>query len=95
MTILINFISQYNRNFSVTMQRQVEFYIKKYIQTTLFYRKKNKTKKKQKQVHTDNALHIMERSTPAGLYLLKVNSGNTRTISEICSELTIKTQERY
>ena len=77
------------------MQRQVESY-KKNIQTTLFYsKKKNKTKKKQKQVHTDNALHIMERSTPAGLYLLKVNSGNTRTISEICSELTITTQERH
>ena len=77
------------------MQRQVESY-KKNIQTTLFYsKKKTKQKKKQKQVHTDNALHIMERSTPAGLYLLKVNSGNTRTISEICSELTIKTQERH
>ena len=76
------------------MQRQVESYKKKYSNDTFLSHKKQ-NKKKQKQVHTDNALHIMERSTPAGLYLLKVNSGNTRTISEICSELTIKTQERH
>ena len=31
---------------------------------------------------------------PAGIYLLKVNKKNTRTRWEICSELTIKTQER-
>ena len=31
---------------------------------------------------------------PAGIYLLKVNKRNTRTRWEICSELTIKTQER-
>ena len=28
-----------------------------------------------------------------GIYLLKVNNGNTRTRCEICSELTIKNQE--
>ena len=33
-------------------------------------------------------------SIPAGIYLLKVNSRNTRTTCEICSELTIKTPER-
>ena len=31
---------------------------------------------------------------PAGIYLFKVNNGNTRTRCEICSELTIKTPER-
>ena len=31
---------------------------------------------------------------PAGNYLLKVNSINTRTRCEICSKLTIKTPER-
>ena len=31
---------------------------------------------------------------PADIYLLKVNSRNTRTRYEICSELTIKTPER-
>ena len=31
---------------------------------------------------------------PAGIYLLKVNNRNTRTRSEICSKLAIKTQER-
>ena len=31
---------------------------------------------------------------PAGIYLLKVNNGNTRTRCEICSKLTIKTPER-
>ena len=32
---------------------------------------------------------------PAGIYLLKVNNRNTRTRCEICSKLTIKTQERH
>ena len=27
---------------------------------------------------------------PAGIYLLKINNGNTRTMSEIYSKLTIK-----
>ena len=31
---------------------------------------------------------------PAGIYLLKVNNGNTRTMCEICQKLTIKTPER-
>ena len=30
----------------------------------------------------------------AGIYLLKVNKRNTRTMSKICSKLTIKTPER-
>ena len=30
---------------------------------------------------------------PAGIYLLKVNNRNTRTWSEICSKLAIKTPE--
>ena len=30
---------------------------------------------------------------PAGIYLLKVNNRNTRTWSEICSKLIIKTPE--
>ena len=32
---------------------------------------------------------------PAGICLLKVNNGNTRTMFEICSKLTIKTPEKY
>ena len=31
---------------------------------------------------------------PTSIYLLKINNGNTRTISRICSKLTIKTRER-
>ena len=31
---------------------------------------------------------------PVGIYMLKVNNGNTRTRCEICSKLTIKTPER-
>ena len=31
---------------------------------------------------------------PAGIYLLKVNNKNARTMCEICSKLTIKTPER-
>ena len=33
-------------------------------------------------------------SNPVGIYLLKVNNTNTRTRCQICSKLTIKTQER-
>ena len=32
---------------------------------------------------------------PAGIFLFKVNNWNTRTIFEICSQLAIKTPERY
>ena len=31
---------------------------------------------------------------PVGIYLVKVNIGNTRRMCEICSELTIKTPEQ-
>ena len=31
---------------------------------------------------------------PVAIYLLKVKERNTRTMSEICSKLTIKTPER-
>ena len=31
---------------------------------------------------------------PAGIYLLKVNSRNTRARCDVCSKLTIKTPER-
>ena len=31
---------------------------------------------------------------PASIYLFKVNNGNTRKMCEICSKLTITTQER-
>ena len=33
-------------------------------------------------------------SDPVAIYLFKVNNGNIRTISEICSKLTIKIPER-
>ena len=33
-------------------------------------------------------------TNPAGIYLLKINDRNTRTKSEICSNLTFKTPER-
>ena len=33
---------------------------------------------------------------PVGIYLFKVKNGNTRTMSDICSKLTIKTpKQRY
>ena len=34
------------------------------------------------------------RTSPVGIYLLKVNDRNTRTRCEICSKLTIKTPLR-
>ena len=33
-------------------------------------------------------------NNPAGIYLLKINTMNTRIRCEICSKLTIKTSER-
>ena len=39
-------------------------------------------------------LEGLQRSIPAGIYLFNVNNRNTRTRSEICSELKIKTPER-
>ena len=35
------------------------------------------------------------KNIPVGIYLLKVNNGNTNTRCEICSKLTIKTPERH
>ena len=32
---------------------------------------------------------------PAGIYMLKVNNRNTRTVCEICSKLTLKIPERH
>ena len=34
------------------------------------------------------------RLIPAGIHLLKVNKGNTRTMREICSKLRIKASEQ-
>ena len=39
-------------------------------------------------------LNMIKLSLPARIYLFEVNNGNTRTICEICSKLTIKTSER-
>ena len=36
----------------------------------------------------------MEAFFPFDIYLFKVNNGNTSTMCEICSKLTIKTPER-
>ena len=45
-------------------------------------------------MHND-VTHCFEQSKyPVGIYLLKVNNRNTRTRCEICSKLTIKTQEQ-
>ena len=38
---------------------------------------------------------IKRNEYPPGIYLLKVNNGNTRISCEICSKLTIKTPERH
>ena len=37
---------------------------------------------------------VLKTSYPAGIYLLKVNNGNTRTRCEICLKLIIKIPER-
>ena len=37
---------------------------------------------------------LLNRSEPAGIYLFKVKNGNTRTVGEFSSNLTIKTPEQ-
>ena len=39
-------------------------------------------------------MYHIETSNLAGIHLFKVNKGNTRTMREICSKLTIKTPEQ-
>ena len=43
-----------------------------------------------------NFIHLVAdwKTLPAGAYLFKVNNGNTRTMCEICSNLTITTREK-
>ena len=38
--------------------------------------------------------YLKKKNSSAGIYLLKINDRNTRTICEICSKLTKKTPER-
>ena len=40
-----------------------------------------------------NLVNIFTVSSSTGIYLFKVNNGNTKTMCEICSKLTIKTPE--
>ena len=40
------------------------------------------------------ALLRITKINPVGIYLSKVNNGNTKTMCEICSKLTIKTPEQ-
>ena len=41
-----------------------------------------------------NRIYLPLTHFPAGIYLFKVNDGDTRTICEICSQLTMKISER-
>ena len=43
---------------------------------------------------TLNTLHMNPKYFPGGIYLLKVNSGNTSNKHDICSKFAIKTPER-
>ena len=50
-----------------------------------------------KELITDNSdtyQNSLKTFFPAGIYLFKINNGNTKTMPEICSKLTIKTPER-
>ena len=40
-------------------------------------------------------MHLFVKISPAGIYLFKVNNGNTREMCKICLKLTIKTPKRY
>ena len=46
-----------------------------------------------KNLHKINEIR-KRNATPGGIFLFKFNNGNTRTMCEICSKLTIKTPER-
>ena len=55
--------------------------------------------KKVKDLHGVTKKHlkakvVLNKTYPAGIYLLKANNRNTRTRCEICSKLTINTPER-
>ena len=39
-------------------------------------------------------MRLLSETLPVGIYLFKINNGNTRTMCEICSKLTIKTTEQ-
>ena len=39
-------------------------------------------------------MYHIETSKPAGIHLFEVKKGNTRTMCEVCSNLTIKTPEQ-
>ena len=39
-------------------------------------------------------LNSLDNKNPTSIFLFKVNNGNTRTKYEVCSKVTIKTQER-
>ena len=41
-----------------------------------------------------NVFFLLDNKSPVGIYLFNVNYGNIRAMSEICSNLTIKTHER-
>ena len=45
-------------------------------------------------IHNLITSNFLKGQFPVGIYLLKVNNRNTRTKCEICSKLTIKTQQR-
>ena len=48
-----------------------------------------------KLVHyRSSCLNFLEPNISAGIYLFKVKDGNTRTMREICSNLTMKTIEQ-
>ena len=43
-------------------------------------------------IHAETKIsHMSLKKVPAGIYLSQVNNGNTRTMYETCSKLTIKT----
>ena len=44
--------------------------------------------------HRQILIFALGKFNPAGIYLLKINNGNSRTRCEICSEFTIKTPEQ-
>ena len=41
---------------------------------------------------SNTSVSYLAKQSPAGIHLFKVNNGNTKTMCEICSKLTIKTQ---
>ena len=91
--VLALFQGQYPRAITMQLIRQLQWTDTKATSEnlTIYFLENNKAQQRlTKKVYSLLIYHFY---IPAGIYLLKVNNGNTRTRCEICSKLIIKISE--